>query len=435
MKIGPYGILCCGAGKKPCMDAFLLGVNYWPRRSAMYMWQRFDLGEIREDFARIRSLGLHVVRFFITWDDFEPAAGAMDKRMLRRFDAVMDTIADAGLRAMPTFFTGHMSGVNYLPAWSLDPSRPHGRFRTFTRGIQQMPWGVGDFYQGPLFEKARLHVRAVAERARAHEALYLWDLGNEFSNLRSASSPAVAASFARHMVDDLIDASGTGACAGTHGEDLTDDRGIRPSSFCEPLAVAVMHGYSVYSGFARSRTDPEVVPFLCQLMQSMSGKPVLFSEFGNPTCPPGKVSPYDRVPLPGDAPLAPSHLPENSAPYACLTEDEMATYCYGVMDRLQRRGALGGFWWNWADYAANLRDTPPFDRAGHEMSFGMIRSDGSYKPVAMALRDFARERRAVVAPPPPIVREHDWYRSMDKAYHKAMYHQYLAMYASAHAGT
>ncbi len=394
----------------------------------MYMWERFDLGEIREDFARIKALGLHVVRFFITWDDFEPRPGVMDPAMLARFDALMDALANAGLHGMPTFFTGHMSGINYLPEWALEPGLPHGRFRTFSRGMRQQPWAVGNFYSGPLFELSRAHVRVIAQRAREHPALYLWDLGNEFSNLRAASSPAQAATFARSLSEDLQAASGVGACAGTHGEDLTDDRGIRPSSFCEPLAFAVMHGYSVYSGFARGRTDPEVVPFLCQLMQSMSGKPVLFNEFGNPTCPRGKVSPYDRVPLPGELPLASSHLPENAAPYACLTEDEMAAYCYAVLDRLQRRGALGGFWWNWADYADELRRTPPFDRAAHELSFGMIRNDASLKPVALALQRFAREGRRTVLPPPPIVREDDWYAHMDKAYQKAAYHTYVNSY-------
>ena len=144
-------ILCGNPGKKPCMDEFLLGVNYWPRRSAMYMWERFDLGEIREDFARIRSLQLPIVRFFIAWDDFEPSPGMMDERMLRRFDLLMDAAANAGIKTMPTFFTGHMSGVNYVPAWSLDPGRPHGRFRTFGKGMRQLPFGVGDFYAGPVF--------------------------------------------------------------------------------------------------------------------------------------------------------------------------------------------------------------------------------------------------------------------------------------------
>lgn len=415
------------------MSAFLLGINYWPRHSAMYMWERFDLGEIREDFARIRSLGLSVVRFFIMWDDFQPESGRMDPAMLARFDSVMTALADAKLQGMPTFFTGHMSGVNYLPEWALDRSRPHGRFRTFTRGMRELPWGCGDFYSGPLLDAARLHVRAVGERCRGHEALYMWDLGNEFSNLRSANSPRESAHWSKQLTDDLFEVSGAPTSAGNHGEDLTEDRGIRPSSFCTPFPCAVMHGYSVYSHFARSRTDPEVVPFLCQLMQSMSGKAVLFNEFGNPTCPPGTVSPYDRVPLPGEPAPNAKELPPNAAPYACLTEEEMATYCTQVLDRLQRRGALGAFWWNWSDYAAELDNTPPFDQAKHELSFGIIRSDGSDKPVAAALKRFAQENRPVLPPPEPIVRENDWYANVNQAYQKAKYEEYLAMIARTNA--
>lgn len=415
------------------MGPFLLGINYWPRRSAMYMWERFDLGEIREDFARIRSLGLSVVRFFIMWDDFQPQPDRMDPAMLERFDDVMSALADAKLQGMPTFFTGHMSGVNYLPEWTLDRSRPHGRFRTFARDMRELPWGVGDFYSGPLLDAGRLHVRAIGERCRGHQALYLWDLGNEFSNLRSANSPQESAAWAKRLTDDLFEVSGAATSAGNHGEDLTDDRGIRPSSFCAPFPFSVMHGYSVYSHFARSRTDPEVVPFLCQLMQSMSGKAVLFNEFGNPTCPANTVSPYDRVPLPGEPQPDAKALPPNAAPYACLTEQEMATYCYEVLDRLQRRGALGAFWWNWADYAEELRLTPPFDRAPHELTFGIIRSDGSLKPVAQTLQCFAAEERPVLAPPPPIVHEEQWYANMNQAYQKAKYEEYLAMTARTHA--
>ncbi len=415
------------------MSSFLLGINYWPRRSAMYMWERFDLGEIREDFARIRSLGLQVVRFFIMWDDFQPERDRMDEEMLRRFDAFMNELGNAGLKGMPTFFTGHMSGVNYLPEWALDRERPHGRFRTFGRHMREYAWGAGNFYSGPLLEASRLQVRTIGERCRGHEALYMWDLGNEFSNLRSANSPKEAAEWATRLTDDLLDVSGAPSTAGNHGEDLTEDRGIRPSSFCKPLACAVMHGYSVYTAFARSRTDPEVVPFLCQLWQSMSGKPVLFSEFGNPTCPPGTVSPYDRQPLPGEPPADTKRLPRNAAPYACLTEQEMARYCYEVLDRLQRRGALGGFWWNWADYAKELADTPPFDQARHEMSFGIVRNDGEYKEVAHTFKEFAAEGRQIVPPPAPIVREEDWYGTMDKGYQASLYHQYLAMHSMVHA--
>ena len=41
--------------RMPLGDPFLLGVNYWPRRKAMYWWAEFDAAEVREEFAMIRA--------------------------------------------------------------------------------------------------------------------------------------------------------------------------------------------------------------------------------------------------------------------------------------------------------------------------------------------------------------------------------------------
>ncbi|MEO6834920.1 MAG: hypothetical protein ABI231_03320 [Candidatus Tumulicola sp.] len=395
------------------MSRFLLGINYWPRRSAMYVWQRFDLGEIREDMARIKELGLDVVRFFLSWEAFAPTADAMDRATLVHFTAVMDTIAAAGLRAMPTLFCGHMSGVNWLPAWSLDASTPHGRFRTIAGG-RTSPYGIGDFYADPPLLAAQvLFARSVGERAREHPALWCWDLGNEFSNLREPATPDAAAQWSLRLTETLREASSGNVTGGMHGEDLERDRHIRPSSIARPWSFASMHGYSVYSSFSRGRLDTNVVPFLAQLQASCSGRPVVFTELGNPTCPPGTVSPYDRVPLPGEAPQKAGALPHDAAPYACLSEDEMAQYAYGTIDRLHARGALGALWWCWADYDRALAALPPFDLAPHELSFGIVRSDGAYKPVAHALARIAREERRVAATPPAsIVGESAYYASL-----------------------
>jgi endo-1,4-beta-mannosidase len=181
-----------------------------------------------------------------------------------------------------------------------------------------------------------------------------------------------------------------------------------------------MHGYSVYSDFSRSRTDPDVVPFLAALTASLSGKPVLFSEFGNPTCPPGKRSPYDRVPLPDEPPLPEIALDDPlRASYACLDESEMAVYARDVLERLHAQGRLGGYWWCWADYHDDLRATPPFDRAPHELTFGIVRSDGSTKPVATALSVFAREARSVVEPNDPTIFEPAYYAGLPHTTHDA----------------
>jgi endo-1,4-beta-mannosidase len=265
--------------------------------------------------------------------------------------------------------------------------------------------GIGDFYTGELLDAQRTFARAVGERARDHRALYLWDLGNEFSNLRAPRRPRDAHHWSAALTHDLFEHSNVGATGGLHGEDVCFDRGIRPSSIAEPWPFATMHGYSVYSSFARDRTDAEVVPFLCELTASCTGKRVLFSEFGNPTCPPEALQ---------------------TGGFACLSEDEMALYVRRVLDRLQHRGALGAFFWCWADYAPELALTPPFDAAPHELTFGLIRGDGSEKPVAQTLAAFARERRNVCDAPPAIVSESQYYAHLPEslelaydAYHEA----------------
>lgn len=398
---------------------FRLGINYWPRRSAMAMWQEFDASEIAEDFARIAELGLDTVRFFLRWFDFQPEPGRIDGTMLARLERVLELLAENGLSAMPTLFSGHMSGVNWLPAWTLDRTTGSGRFRTLTQSGES-PYGIGDFYTGALLDAQLYCVREIGAALRGHPAIFAWDLGNEFSNMREPASVADAREWSKRLTDAVERAAGHSVTGGIHGEDLTRERNIRPSWISEPWAFATMHGYSVYSDFARTRSDPAVVPFLAQLTATFTGKPVLFSEFGNPTCPPGKISPFERLPLP-DEPALPAIDPHDPvrATYACLSEAEMAAYATAVLTRLHADGRLGAYWWCWADYAPRLGATPPFDRAPHEMSFGIVRGDGSEKPVAAALSAFAQAAHTVRAPNDPPIFEPAYYADLPLTTHEA----------------
>ena len=108
-------------------EPFTLGVNYWPRRKAMYWWSNFDAGEVREEFALMREIGLNMVRLFLLWDDWQPAPDQVSPECLRNLATVADIAADNGLKLNVTFFTGHMSGPNWSPGWLLDPSIPPPR--------------------------------------------------------------------------------------------------------------------------------------------------------------------------------------------------------------------------------------------------------------------------------------------------------------------
>src|SRR3954469_20754368 len=101
-------------------DPFLMGINYWPRKKAMYWWANFDAGEVREEFAMIRELGLTHVRFFLLWESFQPSPETVSATALRDLRTVCDIAAETRLLLQPTFFTGHMSGPNWAPDWLID---------------------------------------------------------------------------------------------------------------------------------------------------------------------------------------------------------------------------------------------------------------------------------------------------------------------------
>jgi hypothetical protein len=406
---------------------FSLGVNYWPRRTALAMWERFDAGEIGEDFARIAGLGLDTVRFFLRWDSFQPRAADIDPVMLDRLESVVTLAGAAGLRALPVLFCGHMDGVNWLPAWVLDRTAPHGQYRTITpEGESRL--GIGNMYAGPLLEAQLTFARAVGARLAAHPALAAWDIGHAFSSVREPShakvrsgehsqapaDEAAVAQWSRRLTDALHENSAVPVTAGTHAADLLTDRNIRLGSLCAPFGFASMQADTVSSAFARNRLDPEVLPFLTMLTAGFSMQPVRVTGFGNPTCPPNKFSAFERFALPSEPPNL-TISPDDGvfATYPCLTEDENASYCTNVLERLHADGRLGADWWCWADYPEELAAAPPFDRAPHARSCGIIRTDGSEKPVATALAAFARQARTVREPHDmPMIASAYYYRTL-----------------------
>src|SRR3981081_4317199 len=99
---------------------FELGINYWPRRSAMYMWRELDIGEVRDEMAQIAGMGFDIVRVFTLAQDFlpEPLTVAVD--MVANLVEVVRAAKDAGLRVVPTLVVINMSGKFWWPTWMLD---------------------------------------------------------------------------------------------------------------------------------------------------------------------------------------------------------------------------------------------------------------------------------------------------------------------------
>ena len=86
----------------------------------MYMWEDFDIGEVRDDMTHMADLGFDVVRVFARTRDFLPAPSTVDGGMIARLVEVVRAAADTGLRVVPTLIVLNMSGTIWWPAWMLD---------------------------------------------------------------------------------------------------------------------------------------------------------------------------------------------------------------------------------------------------------------------------------------------------------------------------
>ncbi len=368
---------------------FILGVNYWPRRKAMFWWSDFDAGEVREEFSVIASLGMQVVRIFLLWEDFQPAPDTVSPERLRDLRTVCDIAADLGLGLDITFFTGHMSGPNWAPPWLLDervPPMPPGKLISGGRPVNI---GYRNYFTDPVAREAqRLQVRTVVGALRDHPGVWMWNLGNEPDLFAIAPDRETGRAWVQEMTGLIksIDPAHPVTC-GLHSASLFRSDPLRIDDTFTIADVAVMHSYPMYVPWLDNPLDPDYVPFTCALTTALCGKPTLMEEFGGCTAPPGEPSQtWEWV-----------SYGEPRAQFMA-SEEDFAAYIEAVLPRLVQVGATGAMIWCYADYAPELYDRPPCLESLHERFFGLVRPDGSLKPHAEVIRQFAAAQ-PVVQPP------------------------------------
>ncbi len=366
-------------------DRFPLGVNYWPRRKAMYWWSDFDRGEVADEFDIVAGLGMSVARIFLLWDDWQPEPDRVSSERLRDLGTVLDIAAERGLGLDVTFFTGHMSGPNWSPRWLLDSdasSHPSPSVRQVVSGGAV----VGGSYRNMFHDRMalaaeRLLLETVVGAYAGHPGLWMWNLGNEPDLFAWPHTADDGTRWVREMTGVVHDLDPvTPVTTGLHTANVFDDTGLRVDAVFAESDVAVIHGYPMYVDWARSPLDPHFVPYLCALVTALSGKPCLAEEWGGCTSPDTEESVtwswrsygHDRTQF-------------------MAGEEAFASYVGEVLPRLVEVGATGAFLWCFADYSTDLWDRPPCDDEGarHERHFGLVRPDGSLKPHAEVVRAFA----------------------------------------------
>ena len=354
-------------------ERFMLGVNYWPAAQAMDWLRVYDPAITRRDFARARAAGFDTIRVFLRWEDAQPTADTFDAAVLRRLVDAADAAVEAGVRLIVTLFTGHMSGVNWIPVWAVGGAiRAIPAFAS-SAGRRRAPpeAGIRNWYgDAAIVEAQERLATATADVLAGHPGVWGWDLGNENSNCTIPPDRASAEAWLERMTTALRRGDpGRPITIGLHMEDLENDRVIGPAEAARWCDVVSMHGYPIYADWAEGSTDSELVPFLAEITRWLAGgAPVLFEEFGAPTTH-------------ADAPRE-----------GLLDEAAAAEYTGRVLDGLRAVGCRGAFLWCFSDYDSDLASVAPFDAAPHELSFGLWRADGTAKP-AVSRGDVPGRRR------------------------------------------
>ncbi len=396
---------------------FLLGVNYWPRRKAMYWWTNFDAAEVADEFAIIQSLGLSIVRIFLLWDDFQPEPTRVSTEMLKHLETVCDIAAQHQLKLDVTFFTGHMSGPNWSPCWLLDKNGVV-TWRQLVSGGQVVELAYRNpFTDEVALDAEKLLLRTVVGALKDHPAIWLWNLGNEPDLFAQPPTPEIGQTWVREMTATIhaVDPVHPVTC-GLHFASLVSHNGLRVDQVFSETDIAVMHTYPMYTPWARQPLDPDFVPYTCALAASLAGKPILMEEFGGCTAAPGEPSQVMEWSLLGQ--------PRKQF---MASEEDLATFLAETLPRLVSVGATGAFVWCFADYAPELWNRPPCSEFHHERFFGLVRPDGTLKPHADVLRAFAATHPKVQDVPTfPLGISADTFYTDPARYAQELYPTYLA---------
>ena len=358
--------------------AFRLGINYWPARTAMGWWPDFEVSEVAADFRRMAASGFDSVRIFLTWEDFQPTPSRVDTTMVARLVSTLDEARHAGLAVMPTLFTGHMSGVNWIPEWALGNEAGDARFRVVSGG-RVVASRIANWYTDASIIRAQSQLaRELASALAGHEALWAWDLGNENSNCSIPPEAIHAREWLLQITDAIRGADPDAQITiGLHAEDLEQDRKLGPLQAGEVCSFLTMHGYPGYTTWADGPTDARALPFLALLTTWLSGgADVLFAEFGVPTTMSNSL---DRAGV------------ESADGIACVSEPAAASYIDRALVALHACGSKGAMLWCYSDYAEAILGLPPLDRAIHERSFGLWHADATPKPAVAIVKAFAQQ--------------------------------------------
>lgn len=352
---------------------FLLGVNYWPRRHGVKMWQEFDLQEIDDEFAQIKAMGMNTVRIFPLWNEFQPIVeirschanfqelcmrdnlnvgpnenpAMMDEAMMEKFAAVVAVAEKYNLKLIVALMTVWMSGILFDLSWR------DGR----------------NFFSDPFMIKwAMLYARAFSKRFKGNDTILFWEFGNEHNCGIKCKDADTAWLWMQSIINELhMQDPDTPISSGMHslvahpGRSEASAWNIKDNG--ELLDVMTIHPYPAFTPGCHLDRLTSIRANLHasaegRYYSGLSGKPVLCEETGS---------------------LGESMLSRSS----CADFVRLRLYS------LLANGDLGCIWWCYSDFTCS--DQLPYRSVHMENNgLGLTGIDGKVKPAGVEFEKFQK---------------------------------------------
>ncbi len=347
-------------------DRFYTGVNYWASHAGIFMWQDWNENAVREDFCALKAHGVHVLRVFPLWSDFQPVIAAMtsgpyvrefrmaddswpsnphflEEKMMERFLALCAAAEEYDLKLIVGLLTGWMSGRLFVPPFLQE------------KKIYSDPDAL--YFQ-------QLFLQGFIRRTKHHKAILAWDLGNECNCMQYTANRQEAASWTA-MVATAIRA-----------EDSTR-MVISGMHSLEPEGVWTVADQGYWTDQLTTHPYPYWVPPCShtpidsyRTLLSATAQTEYYAGLGQKKCMVEELG--------------------TMGPMVC--DDEIAgKFLWANLWSNWAHGAPGLLWW--CGFDQNLLTRPPYDWNMCERELGLLRSDRTPKPVAETMRCFVEQQQ------------------------------------------
>jgi len=357
---------------------FILGINYWPQKMAMFMWREFDSDVIAEDMAIIRDLGLSCIRIFLLWEDFQPKPKTVPTLMLDRLVQLLEVADEKDIKVVVTLFTGHLCGLNWLPPWMLLASTEPDQSPVFSLGKVRFNRIRNPYAEPEVMERQIYFLRELTSAVSGHPALFSWDLGNEPSRWSPAADTFAVEIWLQAMAETLKEKDERVLLTlNLHFSDLGRRKGLTPFLAANYLDYLSISGQPQGVSWANDPFSPALPCFLGSLAGWLGKGPVMIQEFGLAT----------KSMLSGSR----DSDPGSEGDQLLVSEEEAAVYAEDVILQLGRLHVMGAFWKSYGDYHPSIWKKPPLNNLTYERFSGLMRYDGTPKFAASVFEAEAKE--------------------------------------------